>query len=44
MIILSMQNVERLYNYYYNISLNISVTVLSKTNFLQNAVTERSDV
>jgi hypothetical protein len=39
-----MQDVERLYNYYYYISLNNSVTALSKTNFLQNAVTERSDV
>jgi len=39
-----MQYVERLYNYYCYISLNNSVTALSKINFLHNAVTERSDV
>jgi len=39
-----MQYGEQLYNYYHYVKLNNSIAALSKTNFLQNAVTERSDV
>lgn len=34
-----MQYGEKLYNCYHYVSLNNSITALSKTNFLQNAVT-----
>jgi len=34
-----MQYDEQLYNYYHYVSPNDSITALSKTNFLQNAVT-----
>jgi len=39
-----MQYGEQLYKYYHYVKLNNSIAALSKISFLQNAVTERSDV